>query len=127
MKIRKEMIAQYIRLLTTGRAVNAPDPMSDLSNFDADIRTMHKRAYQDGNLDWLRLALDALIADPSGRIEEFAGLQYPFDERDLVAIFRHAHEMIWPDRSLSEPGDEAELEFVDMSPEDWAAVSGDAN
>lgn len=124
MKIRKELIEGYTRLLTMGRAVNAPDPMADLAQFDADIRAMHKRAYKDGNLDWLRLALDSLIANPRGRIGQFAGQQYPFDEAELQALFRRAYETIWPDQPLSEPGDEADLEFVDMSAEDWAAFTG---
>ncbi|AHD00356.1 hypothetical protein [Leisingera methylohalidivorans] len=127
MKIRKELIAGYTRLLTMGRAVNAPDPMADLAQFDADIRSMHKRAYKEGNLDWLRLALDSLIANPRGRIGQFAGQQYPFDEAELQALFRRAYGMIWPDQPLSEPGDEADLDFVEMSAEDWDAFTGNAS
>ncbi|MBY6055527.1 hypothetical protein [Leisingera daeponensis] len=124
MKIRKELIEGYTRLLTMGRAVSAPDPMADLSQFDADIRAMHKRAYKEGNLDWLRLALDSLIAGPEGRISQFAGQQYPFSDRELEALFRRAFGMIWPDQPLSEPGDEADLEFVEMSAEEWDAFTG---
>ena len=124
MKIRKELIAGYLRLLTQGRGVNAPDPMSDLAQFDADIRSMRRRAVRDGNLDWLRLSLDSLIADPDGRISQFAGQQYPFADAELVALFRRAFEMIWPEEPLSEPGDEAELEFAEMSAEEWAAATG---
>ncbi|MBQ4824221.1 hypothetical protein J4729_06610 [Leisingera sp. HS039] len=127
MKIRKELIAGYTRLLTMGRAVNAPDPMADLAQFDADIRSMHKRAYKEGNLDWLRLALDSLIARPAGRISQFAGQQYPFDDAELQALFRRAYGMIWPDQPLSEPGDEADLDFVEMSAEDWDAFTGNAS
>ncbi|WP_027259467.1 MULTISPECIES: hypothetical protein [Leisingera] len=127
MKIRKELIAGYLRLLTMGRAVNAPDPMADLAQFDADIRSMHKRAYKEGNLDWLRLALDSLIASPAGRIGQFAGQQYPFDDAELQALFRRAYGMIWPDQPLSEPGDEADLDFVEMSAEDWDAFTGTAS
>ena len=124
MKIRKELIEGYTRLLTMGRAVNAPDPMADLAQFDADIRAMHKRAHKEGNLDWLRLALDALIASPDGRIGQFAGQQYPFSGPELEALFRRAYGMIWPDQPLSEPGDEADLEFVEMSAEEWDAFTG---
>ncbi|UWQ76156.1 hypothetical protein [Leisingera sp. M658] len=127
MKIRKELIAGYTRLLTMGRAVNAPDPMADLAQFDADIRSMHKRAHKEGNLDWLRLALDSLIASPAGRISLFAGQQYPFDDAELQALFRRAYGMIWPDQPLSEPGDEADLDFVEMSAEDWNAFTGNAS
>ncbi|MCB4455165.1 hypothetical protein [Leisingera sp. McT4-56] len=124
MKIRKELIEGYTRLLTMGRAVNAPDPMADLAQFDADIRAMHRRAHKEGNLDWLRLALDSLIASPGGRISQFAGQQYPFDDAELAALFRRAYGMIWPDQPLSEPGEEADLEFAEMSAEEWAAATG---
>lgn len=99
-----------------GRGASHPDPMSDLVNFDADIRTMHKRAHQDGNLDWLRLSLDSLIVNPDARIGTFAGQSYPFNDADLVAIFSHAFRSIWPDRSLSEPGDQLDLEFETVRP-----------
>ena len=82
----------------------------------------HHRAYQEGNLDWLRLALDSLIVNPDGRIGDFAGQQFPFDDAELVAIFKRAFETIWPDETLSEPGDEPDLEFEDMSVEDWTAL-----
>ncbi|WP_050763169.1 hypothetical protein [Roseobacter sp. GAI101] len=124
MKIRKELIRGYLNLLTMGRGVGNPEPMSDLANFDADIRGMHKRAYQEGNLDWLRLALDSLIVNPDGRIGDFAGQQFPFDDAELVAIFKRAFETIWPDETLSEPGDEPDMEFEDMSVEDWTALVG---
>lgn len=123
MKLRKELIAKYLRLLTRGRAVNMPDPMSAPENFDADIRTMRRQAQLDGNLDWLRLALDSLINQPRGRIQQFAGLQYPFTDEELVRIFTRAYAMIWPDVPRSELGDELELEFVDISAEDWALTS----
>lgn len=124
MKIRKELIDGYLRLLTMGRAANAPDPMAEPGKIDADIRTMRRRALREGNLDWLRLSLEALINDPQGRISQFAGQRYPYDDRELVALFRRAYEMIWPDRPLCEPGDEADLEFADMSAEDWDAFTG---
>lgn len=121
MKVRKELIDQYLRLLTMGRAASTPDPMSDLSQFDADIRSMHKRAAKDGNLDWLRIALDTLIARPEGRIGMFAGQQFPFSDAELQRVFKRAFENIWPDQTLSRPGEDADLEFAGMDAEDWPA------
>ncbi|MCT4580130.1 MAG: hypothetical protein N4A35_01825 [Flavobacteriales bacterium] len=128
MKIRKELVNQYLRDLTTsGRAVNYPDPMSDLANFDADIRTMRKRLYKDGYLEdennLIRLCLDDLISRPNKRISEFAGMAYPFNDNELVAIFKRAYETIWPEATLSDPFDEPLFEFVDMSAEDWEAIT----
>lgn len=126
MKLRKELIAKYLRVLTQGRAGMLPNPMSDPANFDADIRTMSARAKRAGDLDWLRLSINSLLANPEGRIGQFAGLQYPYSDEDLGIILARAYEQIWPDRPRSEPGDELDIEFVDMSAEDWALFSGEA-
>ncbi|NVK15433.1 MAG: hypothetical protein HWE35_14790 [Rhodobacteraceae bacterium] len=124
MKIRKELIDGYLRLLTMGRAANAADPMAETGKMDADIRTMRRRALNEGNLDWLRLSMEALINDPQGRISQFSGHRYPYDDAELVTLFRRAYGMIWPDQPLAEPGDEADLEFVEMSAEEWDAFTG---
>jgi hypothetical protein len=124
MKIRKQMIDGYLRNLTMGRAANMSAPLSDLTQFDPDIRAMHRDALLDGNLEWLRLSLESLLANPRGRIGAFTGALYPFDDAELEAIFRHAHAQIWPDRTVPDLGDEADLEFVEMSRDDWAAIAG---
>lgn len=124
MKIRKEMVSSYLNLLTMGRGASCPEPMSDLANFDADIRGMHKRAHQDGNLDWLHLSLVNLILNPEGRICDFAGQQYPFNETELVSIFKRAFEAIWPDKNLNEDLDVIDIKFENMSSEDWIVVAG---
>jgi hypothetical protein len=123
MKIHRELIKLYLKKLTMGGGINAPDPLADLSNFNADIRSMQREARADGNLDWLRLSMDALIANPRGRIQEFAGQQYPFSDTELVTLFTYAFQRIWPDIALSEPGAEADLEFVQMTNDEWAALT----
>lgn len=123
MKIRKQMIDGYLRNLTMGRAASGSGFTSDLSQFDPDIRSMHRDALLDGNLEWLRLSIESLLANPRGRIGAFAGALYPFDDAELEELFRHAHALIWPDRTVPDLGDEAELEFVEMSRDDWAALT----
>jgi hypothetical protein len=123
MRMHRELIKHYLKKLTMGRGINNPDPLEDFSNFDGDINGMRRDALADGNLDWLRLSLDALIARPGGRIQDFAGQQYPFSDAELVALLSYAFARIWPDVPLSEPGEEADLEFVDMSNEDWALLT----
>lgn len=125
MKVRKELIHSYLRNITNGRAVNMEDPMSDLSNFDADVRSMRRAVRLDNDENWLRLSMDALIANPAGRIEQFSGYQFPFNERELVELFTYAYKMIWPEEEISMPGQELDFEFVDMSKEDWAVYTAD--
>lgn len=120
MKMSLEVIKRYTRILTMGRGASAPSPMSDLSEFNADAAAMAREAALAGDLTWLRLALDSLIANPDGRIRLFAGQQFPFTDRELVTLFSYAYRRIWPNAALSEPGDEADIEFEVMSDEDWA-------
>lgn len=123
MKMNRELIKFYLQKVTMGRGVNADDPMSDVGNFKGDIRTMQSAAAAEGDLDWLRLSLDALIANPAGRIQDFAGMQYPFTDDELVELFTYAFQRIWPDETISAPGEEAVLEFVDMTDEEWAIMT----
>jgi hypothetical protein len=123
MKMNRELIKFYLHKLTMGRGVNGDDPMSDLGNSKGDIRTMQSAAAANGDLDWLRLSMDALIAKPRGRIQAFAGMQYPLTDDELVDLFSYAYGRIWPSEALSEPGNEVELEFVDMSDAEWALMT----
>ncbi|WP_372576487.1 hypothetical protein [Ruegeria hyattellae] len=120
MRMHRDMIRKYTRKLTQGAGASAPDPMSDLSRFDLDILGVQRAAEADGNTDWLRLSLDALITDPTGRINIFAGQGYPFSDAQLVELFTYAFHKIWPDAMLSEPGNELVMEFERMTDEEWA-------
>jgi hypothetical protein len=113
-----ELIKGYLRLLMMGRGMSAPDPMADLSKFDADLAEMRRRAEAEGNLEWLRLSIDALAARPEGRVQRFVGV-FPLRDAEVVTLLRHAHARLWPDQAMSAPGTEAPLEFVTMSDAEW--------
>lgn len=120
MKMHRELIKRYTRHLTSGLGITEDDPMQDLSNFDRDILSMAAEATRDDNLDWLRLSLDALLANPGGRLRLFADHVYPLDDRELHALFAHAFRTIWPNEAISPLGSEADLQFVAMTDEEWA-------
>ena len=122
MRMHREMIKRYTTHLTSGIGVTEEDPMADLSNFDRDILSMAAEAKRDGNLDWLRLSLDALVANPAGRIKLFADYVYPFSEEELRRLFAYAFLKIWPDEEISVLGSEANLKFVAMTDEEWADI-----
>ena len=122
MKMHREMIKRYTRHLTSGMGVAEDDPMADLAQFDRDIHSMAAQARSEGNLDWLRLSLDALVANPGDRLRLFADFVYPFTEAELRTLFAYAFQQTWPDQELSEPGEEADLDFVGMSDEEWDAI-----
>lgn len=122
MQISRDLMKSYFRILTLGRGSVEPDPMADLSLFDTDAIAMRDAAETAGDLEWLRLSMDALIANPTGRIDQFVGQGYPYSNADMVALMTHAYKLIWPEHALSDPGDEASFEFVDMTEEAWARI-----
>lgn len=121
--MNRELIKFYLQKLTMGRAVNTENPMSDLGNFKGDIRNMQLAAEKNGDLGWLYISIDALIANPSGRIQSFASQDFPLTDNELVELFTYAFRRIWPEKLISAKGDEVELEFVDMSDEEWALMT----
>jgi hypothetical protein len=93
--------------------------MADLGVFNGDISEMRRRAAETGDLEVLRLALVSLVLAPGGRLQAFAGTQYPFNEADLTAVLRHALERAWPNEPLPEPGAELAVELADIPEEEW--------
>jgi len=122
MDIHRDLIKAYIRKLTLGRGSAAPDPFADITLFQNDVQTMKSAAERAGDLEWLRLSMDALIANPDGRIDQFVGQGYPFSDEEMVALLTYAYTTIWPDHEISEPGYEAPLDFVDMTDETWESI-----
>lgn len=122
MDMNRDLIQSYIRKLTLGAGAAASDPFADIALFDNDIHTMKTVAEQAGDLEWLRLSMDALIASPKGRIGRFVEQGYPYSEDEMVTLFTYAYQKIWPDHDISAPGEEAALNFVDMSAETWQTI-----
>ncbi|HMO08357.1 MAG TPA: hypothetical protein PKD10_12030 [Paracoccaceae bacterium] len=121
MKIPADLIRHYLRPIVAGRGASEPDPMADLDNFNGDIREMRRRAAAAGDLSVLRLALVSLVMAPGGRLRDFAGTQYPFNDGDLEAVLRHALERAWPDDPLPDPGTELPVELADIPEDEWRA------
>lgn len=121
MLLRKEMIDEYLSYITSLVFVDPDDVTEDMSVYDDAIEAMAGNARYDENLEYLRLAMDFLIANPENNLEQFYGSGYPFSDRELHAILQYAYQSIWPDEPISEPGEAAPVQFVDMSEPDWNA------
>lgn len=122
MDLHRDLIKSYIRKMTIGRGSSESDPFTDITFFNNDIYTMKVAAEQAGDLEWLRLSMDALIANPRGRIGQFVEQGYPYSDEEMVTLFTYAYKQIWPERDISERGEEAQLNFVDMSDETWQSI-----
>ena len=124
MKINRHVIQKYIWLLTNGVAASAEDPMADLSAFEREIEMMKRQAVEAGDELLLKMSIDALLARPEGRIQQFNGQVYGFREDQMEELLAHAFSTAWPDEERSPPGEGADLEFVPMSDEEWAIRQG---
>ncbi|MCV2863544.1 hypothetical protein [Defluviimonas sp. WL0075] len=120
MKVELAPIRHYLRMLTESRVAAQGDPMENVSDMDEPIDEMAASAQANGDDDLLRLVIDALAADPDGRLDPFRGSYYGWSDAELVDLLVYAHDRIWPDYLRSLPGDEAEIEFVETP----AAVPG---
>jgi len=119
MRLRKGMIDDYLVYVTSMTFVDVDDPLEDMSVYDTAIDAMAAAAQREGNLDNLHLALDSLISDPDGRIQDFQGLGQPFTSDQMVRLFTYACERIWPGESVSGPGEAVPVDFVTISKADW--------
>lgn len=124
MKVNYYVVRQYLSWLTGGRGASNPETIDDWQTYEADMDAMIDAARRNGDEDLLRLSIDALVAAPAGRIDAFVGQVYAFSDDDLVALLTYAHNYIWPDRTMSAPGEGPDLEFVPMSDAEWVARRG---
>lgn len=124
MKVNYYVIQRYITMLTEGRMASDPDVIGDWEMFEPEMEEMVTAARADDDEDLLRLSIDALVADPEGRVDEFVGQVHGFTEEDMVELLTHAFEHIWPDALMSLPGEGPVMEFVPMSDAEWAARRG---
>ena len=124
MKVNSVLIEKYLSMVTESRMAMMEDPVEDLNGYDSAIDSMGAAARAAGDEKLLRVSIDALIASPEGRLYRFAGSAYRWPNDEFIQLLTHAYERIWPGRELSFPGEEADIDFVAMSSEEWAAYNG---
>jgi hypothetical protein len=124
MKANYYVIEGYISYLTEGRMASDPDAIGDWPRFESEFDKMFAAARAKDDEGMLKQAIDSLVADPEGRIDEFVGQVHGFSEEDMVDLLTHAFEHIWPDDLMSPLGDGPKMEFVPMSDAEWAARRG---
>jgi hypothetical protein len=124
MKVNSILIEKYLAMVTESRMAMMEDPVGDLSAYDDAIDGMGAAAQAAGDGNLLRVSIDALVARPEGRLFQFAGSVYRWPNDEFVPLLTRAYERLWPERELSFPGEEADIDFVAMSAEEWAAYNG---
>lgn len=126
MDVNIHRIRSYLSWLTEGQAASAPDPVDDWEEYEVDMDRMIKEARAAGDEVFLKRSIDALLADPEGRIDMFVGQVFAFSDEDLVDLFSHAFDYIWPDDIRSAPGEGPEVAFVSMTDAEWDIRRGRA-
>jgi hypothetical protein len=124
MKLSKTMLRHHLERVTLGYLGLHDNPPEDLGEYDAAIRELRLAAEASGDLPWVKLGLDYLLTTPGVRLRDYGGGQYPYSEEALSELLRHAWAKLWPDETLSAPGDAAALELVEMPAAEWAALRG---
>jgi hypothetical protein len=124
MKINSRLMERYLSIVTESRGSMMENPAREFTLYDSAIDEMGEAARADDNDTLLRLAIDSLIAEPKGRLHQFAGQTYRWPNEEFIALLTHAHQRLWPEESLSLPGNEPDVEFVAMTSAEWAAEGG---
>lgn len=127
MKVSESVIERYVWRLTMGQAASALQPMADLDAYDDEIDEMGAAAVAAGELELLRLSLDALIAGPRERLRNVRGQVYSYPGEELPRLLRHAYSRLWPEIEPSAPGTEVPVDLVRMSDEEWAVAPDNPN
>jgi hypothetical protein len=127
MKLSRRVIRRYLTMVTeAGPAAALTDPVQNLAAFDDAIDAMADAARAAGDEDILRIAIDALVSEPRGRAIHFVGDYYPWPNDEFAELLGYTFSRIWPQESLSFPGSEPDVEFADMTDEEWGDYTGKA-
>ena len=125
MKVNSLLIEHYLLMVTDSEAAMLEDPAGDLVGHDDAIDAMGAAAREAGDDDLLRMAIDALIAAPAdGQRGPFAGNVHVWPDHEFLALLMRAHRRLWPGKPLGDAGEAADIEFLPMTPQEWAAYTG---
>lgn len=100
-----------------------------LNEYKRDVHDMKLHAITDGNLEWLKLSMASLLSKPKGkgRISSFTSLVYPYSEEELIELLTYAFNIIWPGELITQLSEINDIDFVNMTEEEWHKVSGPNN
>ena len=87
-------------------------------------RSLRLAAEHQGDLPWLKLALEHVLLHPEQDWSELAGPRYPFNSREMVQMIDYIYKTIWPDAKLPDSRSRPRnVELVPMSFEECAATA----
>lgn len=118
MKICKWMVERYLQTVTVYVADNGGAP-EDLTEYDEYIRNMKQKAERNGDLDYLRLAIDYLITYAIADAPDLIDMFYFYDEEEADELLRYIRLKVWGEDFVANPQLVKKVELVDTSLTDW--------
>lgn len=118
-KISKDKITYYLMYLTVGYFDDENVPPSTVEGYAAQVPYIKAKAEKQGDLPWLKLALEYLLAHPEVDCSEYRGPHYAYSDAEMRGIFRYLLDNIWPDAGPTPPTALNEVEMVPMSDAEW--------
>ena len=119
MKISKDEIIQLLAYVTVGYFDEENVPPPTVEGYADQVRSLRLAAEHQGDLPWLKLALEHVLLHPEQDWSELAGPRYPFNSREMVQMIDYIYKTIWPDAKLPDSRSAPDVELVPMSFEEW--------
>lgn len=119
-QISESMVKHYLDDVTFSWFNDHDLPPDEVEEYHYLVNWMKQNATNHDDLNYLKLAFEYLLKNSEIDCEEFSGGSYPFDDEEIRDIIEFAYRTIWPDAIL--PVDVPNIQFVQMSLEDWWAL-----
>lgn len=92
-----------------------------MDGYDNSIMEMKLSALRHNDLDFLRLAIDRLLVDPSIDAASFAAVHFHFDQSEMTELLLYIRALLWPDLPAPNPDEIYNIQFVNTSSSAWWA------
>lgn len=121
MKISRDEIIQYLAYLTVGYFNDETVPPDSVEGYAERVPSIRTAAAQQGDLPWLKLALEHVLLHPEQDWTDLGGPRYPFTNREVLQIVEYVWKTLWPDATLPSRHEAPDIELVPMDFKAWQA------
>jgi hypothetical protein len=119
------MLSYYLVGVTAGYFGRHDEPADDVQEYSYLIEDLRLGAALHGDLEYLRLGLEYLLAHREIDLVQFAGgTDFPYEQEQVREIIEYAWKTIWPDAPPIPSGCPPGVELVSMSLEEWWRHTG---
>ena len=124
-KISRQMLRSYLLHITIGYFNDRNIPPATLDAYIDRAEQIRLAATNQGDMAWLKLGLQHVLADKSIDASEYQGPRYPFTDPEMRDIMGYVLRTLWPEEQTDAEGLASEVELVDVALEDWPKLRDD--